>query len=72
MLRMPNEQRTKFHPSSNFSETYTSNTPKCNVQQNATGTYSNNQRKSIIHGQNESIRERHAGEMPGSNIKNIL
>ena len=28
---MPNEQRMKFHPSSNFSETYSSNTPKCNV-----------------------------------------
>jgi hypothetical protein len=32
MLCMPNKQRTKFHPSSNFPETYTSNTPKCNVQ----------------------------------------
>ncbi len=42
---MPNKQRTKFHPSSNFSETYTSSTPKFNVQWNATGTYSNNQRK---------------------------
>jgi hypothetical protein len=29
---MPNQQRTKFHPSSNFSETYPNNTPKCNVQ----------------------------------------
>ncbi len=45
MLRMPNEQRTEFHPSSNFSETYPRNTPKCNVRRNATGTYSNNRRK---------------------------
>jgi hypothetical protein len=29
---MPNQQRTKFHPSSNFSETYPNNTSKCNVQ----------------------------------------
>ena len=32
ILCMPNQQRTKFHPSSNFSETYPNNTPKCNVQ----------------------------------------
>ncbi len=44
-FNMPNEQRTKFHLSSNFSETYTSNTPKCNVRWNATEAYSNNRRK---------------------------
>jgi hypothetical protein len=42
MLCMSNKQGMKIHPSSNFSRTYTSNTPKCNLQQNATGKYSNN------------------------------
>ncbi len=45
MLCMLSKQRTKFHPSSNFSETYTSNTPKCNKQWNATRTYSYSWRK---------------------------
>ncbi len=42
MVRMSNKQGTKFHRSSSFSRTYASNTPKCNLQRNATGTYSNN------------------------------
>ncbi len=42
MLCMSNKQGTKFHPSSNFSRTYKSNTPRCNLLWNATGTFSNN------------------------------
>ncbi len=38
---MSNKQGTKFHPSSIFSKSYTSNTPKCNLKWNATVTYSN-------------------------------